>query len=77
LFTLQLEEGIILDTHSHRIVKPNSLHLLKTAFHYSSKLQTWLQSANLAFDLRERVESTSQAGRKHVESKTKANCKLA
>jgi len=32
---------------------------------------------NLAFDLRERVESTSQAGRKHVESKSKASCKLA
>ena len=36
---------------------------LKAAFHYSSKLQTWLQRV---FDLRERVESTSQAGRKHV-----------
>jgi len=39
-------------------------------------------AANLAFDLRERVETSkarrkSQAGRKHVESKSKASCKLA
>jgi len=34
-------------------------------------------AANLAYDLRERIESTSQAGRKHVESMSKASRKPA
>ena len=44
---------------------------IKAAFHYSSKLQTWLQTWS------QTCVSVSQAGRKHVESRSNASCKLA
>ena len=45
----------------------NRCYLLKAAFNYSSKLQTWLSTC----------VSVSKVRRKQVESKSKASCKLA
>jgi len=46
------------------------LYRVKAAFHHSSKVQTWLQTWS------QTCVSVSQAGRKHVESTSKAVSQL-